>query len=46
MLPLSVVERLDRLAPDQRAAATAVPGPVLCIAPIPPVTPTPTLAGR
>jgi superfamily I DNA/RNA helicase len=24
---------LDRLAPDQRAAATAPPGPVLCIAP-------------
>jgi DNA helicase-2/ATP-dependent DNA helicase PcrA len=33
MLPLSVVERLDRLAPDQRAAATAPPGPVLCVAP-------------
>ena len=33
MLPSSVVERLDRLAPDQRAAATAPPGPVLCIAP-------------
>ncbi|HVA87033.1 MAG TPA: ATP-dependent helicase [Candidatus Saccharimonadales bacterium] len=29
----SVVERLARLAPDQRAAATAPPGPVLCIAP-------------
>ena len=33
MLPQSVSERLDRLAPDQRAAATAPPGPVLCIAP-------------
>jgi DNA helicase II / ATP-dependent DNA helicase PcrA len=29
----SVVTRLDRLAPDQRAAATAPPGPSLCIAP-------------
>ena len=29
----SVVERLGRLAPDQRAAATAPPGPSLCIAP-------------
>ena len=29
----SVTERLDRLAPDQRAAATAAPGPVLCVAP-------------
>jgi DNA helicase-2/ATP-dependent DNA helicase PcrA len=29
----SVAERLARLAPDQRAAATAPPGPVLCIAP-------------
>jgi len=29
----AVVERLARLAPDQRAAATAPPGPVLCIAP-------------
>ena len=29
----SVVERLGRLAPDQRAAATAPPGPVLCVAP-------------
>src|SRR6476659_1734409 len=26
-------ERLARLAPDQRAAATAPPGPVLCVAP-------------
>ncbi len=33
MLPSSVAERLDRLAPDQREAATAAPGPVLCIAP-------------
>lgn len=33
MLPSSVTERLERLAPDQRAAATAPPGPVLCIAP-------------
>jgi superfamily I DNA/RNA helicase len=33
MLPPSVAERLDRLAPDQRAAATAPPGPVLCVAP-------------
>jgi DNA helicase II / ATP-dependent DNA helicase PcrA len=32
-LPTSVVERLARLAPDQRAAATAPPGPVLCVAP-------------
>jgi len=29
----SVAALLDRLAPDQRAAATAPPGPVLCIAP-------------
>src|SRR5512140_3372152 len=28
-----VVARLERLAPDQRAAATAPPGPVLCVAP-------------
>jgi len=28
-----VAERLGRLAPDQRAAATAPPGPVLCVAP-------------
>ena len=33
MLPESVALRLDRLAPDQRAAATAPPGPVLCVAP-------------
>ena len=32
-LPSSVAERLARLAPDQRAAATAPPGPVLCVAP-------------
>ena len=32
-LPQSVAERLARLAPDQRAAATAPPGPSLCIAP-------------
>jgi superfamily I DNA/RNA helicase len=29
----SVEERLARLAPDQRDAATAAPGPVLCVAP-------------
>jgi superfamily I DNA/RNA helicase len=29
----AVLERLSRLAPDQRAAATAPPGPVLCVAP-------------
>ena len=29
----AVEERLSRLAPDQRAAATAPPGPVLCVAP-------------
>ena len=29
----SVVDRLARLAPDQRAAATAPPGPILCVAP-------------
>jgi superfamily I DNA/RNA helicase len=33
VLPSSVVERLARLAPDQRDAATAPPGPVLCVAP-------------
>jgi superfamily I DNA/RNA helicase len=33
VLPTSVVDRLARLAPDQRQAATAPPGPVLCIAP-------------
>src|SRR5215203_2866634 len=29
----AVADRLARLAPDQRAAATAPPGPSLCIAP-------------
>jgi DNA helicase-2/ATP-dependent DNA helicase PcrA len=33
VLPSSLAERLDRLAPDQREAATAPPGPILCIAP-------------
>jgi superfamily I DNA/RNA helicase len=33
VLPSAVAERLARLAPDQRAAATASPGPVLCVAP-------------
>jgi DNA helicase-2/ATP-dependent DNA helicase PcrA len=33
VLPSSVTERLNRLAPDQREAATAPPGPVLCVAP-------------
>jgi superfamily I DNA/RNA helicase len=33
VLPAAVAERLARLAPDQRAAATALPGPILCIAP-------------
>jgi superfamily I DNA/RNA helicase len=32
-LPPAVADRLARLAPDQRAAATAPPGPSLCIAP-------------
>ena len=32
-LPPPVQGRLDRLASDQRAAATADPGPVLCVAP-------------
>ena len=32
-LPSPVADRLDRLAPDQRDAATAPPGPVLCVAP-------------
>ena len=32
-LPAPVRERLARLAPDQRAAATTDPGPVLCVAP-------------
>ena len=29
----AVTARLERLAPDQRAAATAPPGPLLCVAP-------------
>src|SRR5919206_4151749 len=29
----ALAQRLDRLAPDQRAAATAPPGPLLCVAP-------------
>ena len=29
----AVIERLSRLTPDQRTAATAPPGPVLCVAP-------------
>jgi superfamily I DNA/RNA helicase len=29
----AIADRLARLAPDQRAAATAPPGPVLCVAP-------------
>jgi superfamily I DNA/RNA helicase len=29
----AVAARLERLTPDQRAAATAPPGPVLCVAP-------------
>lgn len=29
----AVAERLARLAPDQRAAATSPPGPILCVAP-------------
>jgi superfamily I DNA/RNA helicase len=33
VLPSCVAERLERLAPDQREAATAPPGPVLCVAP-------------
>ena len=32
-IPAPVRDRLDRLTPDQRAAATAPPGPVLCLAP-------------
>jgi len=32
-LPPSLQARLDALAPDQREAATAPPGPVLCVAP-------------
>lgn len=33
VLPSPVEERLARLAPDQREAATAPPGPLLCVAP-------------
>lgn len=33
VLPPSVADRLGRLTPDQRQAATAPPGPVLCVAP-------------
>jgi DNA helicase II / ATP-dependent DNA helicase PcrA len=33
MLNSWVAERLDRLARDQREAATAPPGPILCVAP-------------
>jgi DNA helicase II / ATP-dependent DNA helicase PcrA len=33
MLTPDVAARLARLTPDQRAAATAPPGPVLCVAP-------------
>jgi superfamily I DNA/RNA helicase len=32
-LPAPVLERLASLAPDQRGAATAPPGPILCVAP-------------
>ena len=32
-LPTAVRARLDRLTTDQRAAATAPPGPILCVAP-------------
>ena len=32
-IPAAVSERLARLTADQRAAATAPPGPVLCVAP-------------
>jgi len=32
-LPSSIADRLERLAPDQQAAATAPPGPILCVAP-------------
>lgn len=32
-LSSAVADRLARLAPDQRAAATAPPGPLLCVAP-------------
>jgi len=32
-IPVSIADRLAALTPDQRAAATAPPGPTLCIAP-------------
>jgi len=32
-LPAPLLARLERLTPDQRNAATAVPGPILCVAP-------------
>src|SRR5947208_6038234 len=32
-LPEPLLARLERLTPDQRAAATAPPGPTLCVAP-------------
>ncbi|HLB19624.1 MAG TPA: ATP-dependent helicase [Gaiellaceae bacterium] len=32
-LPAPLLTRLERLTPDQRAAATAPPGPTLCVAP-------------
>ena len=32
-VPACIRERLARLAPDQRAAATSPPGPILCVAP-------------
>ena len=43
--PPAVAERLARLAPDQRAAATAPPGPVLCIAPAGAARPRPSWRG-
>jgi superfamily I DNA/RNA helicase len=32
-IPAPIRDRLARLAPDQRSAATTAPGPVLCVAP-------------
>jgi superfamily I DNA/RNA helicase len=32
-LPPPLLDRLERLTPDQRNAATAPPGPILCVAP-------------
>jgi superfamily I DNA/RNA helicase len=32
-LPAPLLARLERLTPDQQAAATAPPGPILCVAP-------------